>query len=409
MASKRRASYVPRDFTTLIFSDGYLTLPLCVPVYNQLERDPSQVSYLLADEDLLLKFLSNFDLYASRISQFFRQLSANLVNSSSQKSRRKSCVGPGLADELVESLLIPLLGDDFQQFQLRSGFHDLFASVVNFCLPFRPRPLEELARRLGEKDKLLEALVSGETSSQVMKEWIQVFNVTLFDPKIFGVWARRLVSQCRRCDNSHGVSEQTQIWQKLDGLIGSLTNIIPTSSEGSQALPSLRNLRKLTDTDKKSGATSGSQKSSFELPSDVCTALLYFQIQPPKSERTLQNALEKLQTDETLKVLQGVVGSFPCRPCYNSSTTARPSATKSYDRYDEENWESSVAKPIRGSLLFTELLGRGLGIWRVFLSSQALKDLEEAQFEGIFPSQLRVDSAGRAYTNIELNRKLQAN
>lgn len=381
MMSKRRASVVQKDFAILIFGNEYLSLPLCAPVYNQLLRDPSQVSRLLADEDLLLKFLSNFDLYASRITQFFGQLNTGPVDPSNRGSRRASCVGPGIADELVDSVLLPLLGDDFQQFRLRPAFLTLFSATIKFCLSFRPRPLEMLAKRLGEVEGLLEALVSGETSNQVMKDWINLFSITIFGFKIIGVWARRLAAQCRRCDGNHGVSEQIRVWQKLDDLISRLTDMIPAHNGDSQSLPSLLNLRRLTDADKKSGATSRVQKPSLELPADVGVTLQHFQIPLPKSGRALENALGKLEKDEMLKVLLAVVDSYPCRPCHDASIN--PSVVKSYDRYEEENWEISATKTVRGSLLFTDLLGRGLGIWRVFLSSQALKDVEESRYEGI--------------------------
>lgn len=381
MTSKRRASVVQKDFPILIFGNEYLSLPLCAPVYNQLLRDPSQVSRLLADEDLLLKFLSNFDLYASRITQFFGQLNTGPVDPSKRGSRRATSVGPGIADALIDSVLLPLLGDDFQQFQLRPAFLALFSAVIEFCLSFRPRPLEMLAKRLGEVEVLLEALISGETSNQVMRDWINIFSITIFDFKIIGVWARRLIAQCRRCDGNHGVSEQIRLWQKLDDLISRLTDMVPARVEDTRSLPALMNLRRLNDTDKKSGATSGMQKSSLELPADVGATLQHFQILPPKSDRALQNALEKLEKVEMLGVLQVVVESYPCRPCYVASIN--PSVVKSYDRYEEENWETSAAKKTRGSLLFTDLLGRGLGIWRVFLSSQALKDVEESRYEGI--------------------------
>lgn len=381
MTSKRRASVVQKDFAILIFGNEYLSLPLCAPVYNQLLRDPSQVSRLLADEDLLLKFLSNFDLYASRITQFFGQLNTGPVDPSNRGSRRASCVGPGIADELVDSVLLPLLGDDFQQFRLRPAFLTLFSAIIEFCLSFRPRPLEMLAKRLGEVEGLLEALVSGETSNRVMKDWINLFSITIFDFKIIGVWARRLAAQCRRCDGNHGVSDQIRVWQKLDDLISRLTDMIPVHAGDSRSLPALLNLRRLTDTDKKSGATSRVQKSSLELPADVGVTLQHFKIPLPRSDRALRNALVDLERDEMLKVLLAIVDSYPCRPCHDGSIN--PSVAKSYDRYEEENWEVSAPKTVRGSILFTDLLGRGLGIWRVFLSSQALKDVEESRYEGI--------------------------
>lgn len=381
MTSKRRASVVQKDFAILIFGNEYLSLPLCAPVYNQLLRDPSQVSRLLADEDLLLKFLSNFDLYASRITQFFGQLNTGPVDPSNRGSRRASCVGPGIADELVDSVLLPLLGDDFQQFRLRPAFLTLLSAVIEFCLSFRPRPLEMLAKRLSEVEGLLEALVSGEASNRVVRDWINLFSITIFDFKIIGVWARRLAAQCRRCDGNHGVSEQIRAWQKLDDLISRLSDMIPVHvhAGGSRNLP-LPNLRRLTDADKKSGATSKVQKSSIELPADVGVTLQHFQIPLPKSDRALRNALEDLEKGEMLKVLLAFVDSYPCRPCHDGSIN--PSIAKSYDRYEEENWEIGAAKAVRSSLLFTDLLGRGLGIWRVFLSSQALKDVEESRYEG---------------------------
>lgn len=382
MTSKRRASTVQKDFANLIFGNDYLALPLCAPVYNQLLRDPSQIARLLADEDLLLKFLSNFDLYASRITQFFGQLHTGPADSSGRGARRASCVGPGIADQLVDSVLLPLLGDDFQQFQQKPAFLALFTVIIEFCLSFRPRSFEILAKRLGGVEALLEGLVAGETSNRVMRDWVNIFSITIFDFKIIGVWSKRLIAQCRRCESNHGISEQIRAWQRLDDLVSRLTDMIPARLDDNRSLPVLQNLRRLNDADKKSGVTTGAQKSSFELPPDVSTALLHFQIPPPMSVRALRNALEKLEKDEMLGVLRAIVDSYPCRPCYNASIN--PSAVKSYDRYEEENWETSVVKKVSGPLLFTDLLGRGLGIWRVFLSSQALKDVEESRFEGIF-------------------------
>lgn len=385
MASRRRASLAQRDFIHLIFGDENLTLSLCMPIYNQLERDLSDVSRMITDEDLMLQLLSNFDLYASRIAQFFSLLNKNSVNRSIQGIRRKSCVGPGMADELIENFLFPLLGDDFQQFQLRPPFLDLFTSIIDFCLPIGPRPLEALARRLAETGSLLEALVSSESSSGVVKEWVNIFSTTIFDAKIIGVWAGRLVTQCRRCHSNHDVSEQIAIWQKLDDLIGRLTDILQTYPKSNPALPVSGNLRKLTDSDKKSGAAARVQGSGFEVPPAVNDMLQYFRIQPAKSERALKNALEHLEEVETVNVLKAIVGSFPCRPCYEVITS--PSAARSYDRFDTDNWGEAAAGAVRDSLLFTELLGRGIGVWRVFVSSQALKDLQQAHVEGTSPFQ----------------------
>lgn len=371
MASRRRASLNRRDFIPFIFGDETITLSLCLPVYDQLMRDPGHVSRIITDDDLMLKLLSNFDRYASRIAQFFTILNRNAVGRARQGVRRMSWVGPGIADELIENVLFPLLAEEFQQFQLQPPFLALFAAVIDFCLPYHPRPLEALGKRLQENEPLLGALVAGESTSWIMKEWISLFKITIFDTKVFAVWTRMLMSQCKRCESDHNIPDQIDRWRKLEDLIGRLTNIIYDRTSGQHAARA----SEVSDVDRRSIITPRVQ-SGLVLPPDVNDALQYFRIESPTSDRLLTHALETLEMDETLRVLLATAASFPCRPCYETSTD--PSAAKLYQRYEEDDWGGA------GSFLFTDILGHGIGIWRVLVSSLALKDMQDANSQGIF-------------------------
>jgi hypothetical protein len=270
---------------------------------------------------------------------------------------------------------------------MKPVFHDLFSSVINFCLNSHTAQLGVLARALGEKDQLLELLVSGENSSQVMKEWIRAFDASspLFNPNLFTEWTKRLVTLCRRCDGNHFVSQQFHIWRKLQDLIARLTEVLNTSASMPKEAPKLvplENLRKLVDGDKKSSNDGTRRKQnhsdlSILIPSEVNDLLGYFGITPPASERALRNALEQLQRDETVKVLRILANSFPCRPCHQASLGGSLAETTPEEEVPVEQEEKA-----RGSQLFTGLFGSSLGIWRIFLSAQALKDLEQARSEG---------------------------
>lgn len=370
MASRRRASLNRQDFIPFIFGDETITISLCLPVYAQLERDPEHVSRIITDEDVMLKLLSDFDRYASRITQFFTLLNRNAISRARQGVRRMSWVGPGIADELIENVLFPLLGEEFQQFQLHPPFLGLFAAVIDFCLPYHARPLEALAKRLQENELLLGALVAGQSTSLVMKGWIGLFRVTIFDPSLIGAWTRRLIAQCKNCESDHNIPDQIGTWRKLENVIGRLTSIIHDRTSGQLAVPA----SVVPDMGGQSSNKTGAQGGVVVLPPDVKEALQYFGIEPSNSERVLMHVLETLKKEETLRVLLATAESFPCRPCYE--TSINPSAATLNQRYKEDDLGTA------DSFLFTDILGCGIGIWRVLVSALALKDMQDAHIQG---------------------------
>ena len=376
MTSRTGPYTIQRELKHLIFSDTHLTASACALVFNDLLRDINQVSRILSDRDVSGPFLSNFDKYAERISQFFKQVDGSV------QATRNAYVGSGLPDELVSGFLLRLLGDEFCRFQTKPSFHGLFSSIVGFCLTFRSAQLGMLAKVLGEKEQLLELLVSGENSGRVMRNWIYTFDTgsPLFVSNVFAAWAKRLVTLCGHCEGNHGVSRQFRIWRKLQDLTARLTEVInnfQSAPEKTPKLVPLEDLRQLTDSDKKSSSARWAQNSSgigLMVAQEDKDSLANFGIAPPASERALQNVLEQLRRDEVVKVLRVLADTFPCRPCYQTSMGGPVVGLT-----DEV---VQIEHRIRGPASFTELFGTGLGIWRICISAQALKDLGQSRSEG---------------------------
>ena len=334
MASKTGWHVIRNEFKHLIFSDTHLTENTCTRVFNDLLRDVNQVSRILFDTTALAMLFSNFDKYAERISQFFKQVDG------SAQARGNVYFEPGLPGALISGFLLRLLDDGFNQFLMEPSYHDVFGSIINFCLTFRSAHLEMLAEALGEKGQLLELLVSGENNGQVMREWAHAFDTDSpsFKSDVFAAWVKRLVALCGCCEGNHLVSEQSDNWQKLQGLIDRLAEVQSSFASAPEIPP-----RVVTQEDK-------------DLLGD-------FGITPPISEGALWIVLEQLQRNETVKVLRVLADSFPCRTCYRAFTG--------------EGFQQNA-----GPLSFSGLFGANLGIWRICISAQALKDLRQSQSEG---------------------------
>lgn len=365
-AAYKKKRSLPRDFISLIFGKEQMTLSDCIPVFDELERDPGPISRIISDDEVVLQFLSDFDRYALRIARFFNILNKNSVNQSRGATRRKSRVELGLADELVEHILLPLLGDDFSQFQLRPPFLDVFSAVLDYCLPYNPRSFEKLARNLVEEQSVFAALISGATTGGIIKQWIGVFTDTVSDYQVISAWTKRLIEQCNSCDENHDIEQLKSRWRTVDNLLPRLIRV-------------LRNYRQ---------PAPGAPRQPLKLDSDLTTELRSLGIIPPASESALERAVQSLENDETILVLKAVSASFPCRPCYELSTD--PCAVRVADRVERNTWDRL------GFMQFTDLLGAGIGMWRVLASSQALEDMQQAYADGC--TNIKLQNCGQRYS-----------
>ena len=99
-------------------------------------------------------------------------------------------------------------------------------------------------------------------------------------------------------------------------------------------------------------------------PKDLALASL---VTEPESRAALRNVMERLEGDETSKVLLSIMTHFPCE-LYLQGVGSSPQ-TPNVGIIDE-----SVGAV---SNLQTEILGKALGVWQILLSVQALRSLQE--------------------------------
>jgi hypothetical protein len=115
----------------------------------------------------------------------------------------------------------------------------------------------------------------------------------------------------------------------------------------------------------------GHSQSSFRLPPHAEDAIRAYGKVVPTSERQLQILLESLET-ETREILMEVIGTYPCRPCYEIAIRLT-----SADRLQSKEQSSQLTGDSGNGLH-----GKRLGVWKVSLSSSALKDLKDLRLAG---------------------------
>ena len=187
----------------------------------------------------------------------------------------------------------------------------------------------------------------------------------------------------RSCMGNHNVEEAIQRWVMLLDLETSLRSVKHTVSKPSgpsenhsmamnfHGLPSLGCMTKLSREDKKARPT-GHQNiiTSFPaLDNDDKTILKAFDLQAPGSWSTLTDVIKRLEDDKTSVIFLSVVSSFPCNICI-SRLSLSPHQIASSKTQDE-----SI-----GAL--SNLHVKGVGIWPLRMSAQALKSVQHMGIHG---------------------------
>ncbi|KAH8146891.1 uncharacterized protein LAJ45_08970 [Morchella importuna] len=350
-AYKKRRS-LPKDFVSLIFNKEQITLSDCIPVFAELERNPESLSRLFSDEENLLQLLSNFNHYASRISRFFIMFKKHSVNHPVSATHQKPWLGSTFSNELTERILLQLLSDSFSQFMLSNNFLDAFGAVLECCLPHSPRSFEKLAERLFKEKLVFKALISGKTTGGIMKQWVVVLTKVIHDYQALSAWTRTIIEQCDSCMGNHDIDEPKSRWQALDSLLPQLIRALRNKPQGTSNMP-----------------------WQIRLDPGLIFELQRFGISPPASQRALEDAIFTLERDEAVRMLKAVSGSFPCRYCYKSSTGGEVA------ELELEQRETCLSLDIGH---FSDLLGSGIGMWRVLASGEALEDMQQAYQKGLF-------------------------
>ncbi|KAF8469778.1 hypothetical protein BDZ91DRAFT_721031 [Kalaharituber pfeilii] len=255
----------------------------------------------------------------------------------------------GLGNLFIDRMIAPLL---YRHQHLRNSpalFNLLLAALrlADFS------HLGQLAATLGEIPSLLGKAFSFNCSADLLREWIDVLGRHHPNPMTLANWTGVLADVIKHCNGFHGADEFLEKWKNVQILRQELR-------EAQKAATSV----------------------TFEIEFSPQTLDLFdqFNIKCPSSSTALAATLNKVEVTVTTDIMSSLARSMPCRLCFETSTALHPTRGKGV-------WNGNITNAIRGdmafpSLSFEHILGPSLGLWKICLSAQALKDLESSNSEG---------------------------
>lgn len=331
-------------------------------------KDPQQISSLaegnVRDNVLILLTTHSHRLaiFLSRLRTVLRQI---------PKSQAISDVAAVTADLFVWML------PEIQQLLEPGKVLDLLLPALDVCFTSPNRPtLWELGSVLANCGTLLEHLVSDRLGIEIIRQWASVQSANALKAGTLEIWTERLVDMVNNCTIDHGVADEIKLWHMLKLLKTSLQSIehITAESTGKQFtpatrndLPALGNMTRLRKEDKKARPTRR-QDANSNIPSledDDKRFLKVFDIHVPGSRSSLLQAIKRLEGEKTTAIFLAIASKSPCYLCISGLGSL---SRNSKDRIDDESFQVT-------SLPQVEILDKGVGVWKVLLSPQALRSV----------------------------------
>ncbi|OCL09185.1 hypothetical protein AOQ84DRAFT_221144 [Glonium stellatum] len=361
------------SLSTLLLSDGEPTFALYDDVIESVTENPEQISALLSDNirDRILIYITTRGDRLIHIFYLlhFRRLTTGRI--AAQIISLLLSLVPSLYELVDEATLLKLI-------------------VYALCavLPCYPPTLGNLVTVIADCGNLIERLTSDRSCSEVIRDWARSSRSTIRDAATLEMWTRRVVEMTSSCTSDHGVGEEIQRWSALMSLKSSLLELEhmhaqQTSKSQYQSsnsnLPLLAGMTQLAKDDKKThrGRQQNPNDRLPDLKDDVVELLGTFDLPVPVSCRMLRNTIERLETEETVAILCAAVATFPCRLCNEAARhVSRPTGAANSATRDED--AEAAQKP------GLDVLGKRMGNWKVLLSKQALKSIQDLNHSGAF-------------------------
>ena len=357
--------------STLLLSDGEPTFTIYDDVIESVTENPEQISALLSD-NIRERIFIHITTRGDRLIRFFHLL----------HSRRLTT---GRIAAQIVRLLLSLIPSLYELVNEATLFK-LIAYALCAVLPCHPPTLGNLATVIADCGNLMERLTSDRSCSKVIRDWAHSSRSTVRDAETLEMWTRRVVEMASSCTSDHGVAEEIQRWSALMSLKSSLLELEHMHAQqtgksqyqsSNSDLPLLAGMTQLIKDDKKTNRAK-QQKPSDRLPDlkdDVVELLGAFDLPVPASCRMLRNTIERLESEETIAILCATVATFPCRLCNEAARhVSRPTGAANSVTRDED--AEAARKPA------LDVLGKRMGNWKVLLSKQALKSIQDLNHSG---------------------------
>ena len=385
-------------FYRLVVSKPPLDFSSLANVHKLLLQDSTSIASVLKDENTLQPFILNFQEETRSIVDFYNKLRPFFSKNPTQNV--------GLVKALLEDLVLPLFDEQYLDILEHEEMLQLITVAVQCYYECgnssSPGLFAQLAAKLVlfPQTKLLERFVShpesGELFVAIVKD--QKFGSSLFEHThdVLVEWIARLI-ELSNCGFDHGITASIEQWNAIITLQGTYPQRTDPSlpSKGFHAQNRVGNshLRKLTDKDKKSGAKQQANKAESQpLLVPPATAQLFQQLNTPLPKNLIaaRNVVDNLYHTRAFPVFQAIVASFPCSNCCKSrhrgSSVAVPYSGKYQGQADAAVTIAEIGESrTHGTELYRKEL-KHLGLWRIVLSRQAMKDFSDARKSGQFPA-----------------------
>ncbi|KAF8420242.1 hypothetical protein EV426DRAFT_566796 [Tirmania nivea] len=421
LAHSCRDGQISETFYQLVVSKPALDYSAFANVLKLLLQDSSSISGLMKKESTRAPFILGFQEQAKSIVDFFTKLSPYIKQNPGQYVV--------LAKALLEGLLIPLFVEEYEDIFAQDEMLELITVALRSYYDGGTYSAPGLVTQLVSKltlfpdtnllERFIAQLCSGELFGAIVKD--QKYGSSLFEHghSILVTWIDRLLKLSSHCEFDHGISAYQAQWEaltSLNSIYPQLTALGP-STEGfqTQKKGGMKNLRKLTEQDKKSG---GSRRASADseritVPQEAVKHFQALNSPIPKTLSAARNAVRQLELTMAFRIFEGILQSFPCSNCCKSPVKGGPVVGQPGTYWDDPN---ATNRPdieecrVGGEQVYRMEL-KNLGLWRIVLSRQAMKDFSDARKFGHFAaveSKLRELATGnwdqrRALTKKHIN------
>ncbi|KAL8997770.1 MAG: hypothetical protein Q9169_003019 [Polycauliona sp. 2 TL-2023] len=217
----------------------------------------------------------------------------------------------------------------------------IIAPVLGICLENGSHKGRGLATTLVRHDGLVERLINNNFGARAISSWMRCSVITQQDGFTLSSWAVKLACSAKHCAADHHQSEEIDHWEDI---------------------------KYLTTTLKRTERTT---EVSYNHPLSIADRdrdlLKQFNVAIPESKRELSETIERLETEKTIAILQGLLTSFPCNLC--RETLRRGAPIRLDKTVSAHLWRSGLSQ------FGMEVFGRNVGHWEVLLSTPALSNM----------------------------------
>ena len=396
-ASSGAHGQTSETFYQLVVSKPALGHSAFANILKQLLQDSSSIPGLIKKESTREPFILGFQEQAKSIIDFFTKLSPYI-----KKNPGQHVV---LAKALLEGLLIPLFVEEYQDIFAHDEMLDLITVALRSYYDggtySTPGLVAQLVSRLTlfPDTNLLERFVarldSGELFGAIVKD--QKYGSSLFEHchSVLVIWIDRLLRLSSQCEFDHGIAVYRAQWDALSSLGSTYPQltVLSPSTEGfqTQKKGDMKNLklRKLTEQDKKSGGSKSASADSerITVPQETVRHFQVLNSPIPKTLSAARNAVQQLELSWAFKIFEGIVQSFPCSNCCKSPMKGERVAGQPGTYFNDLNATGSGLDMEEcradGEQVYRMEL-KNLGLWRIVLSRQAMKDFSDTRKSGHF-------------------------